>query len=188
MSLIDLQPTYDERRAPRRRRMRFGLMVWLGVGAFLLFAAHANRNVLLVNASPSEPEGLYLRVHDGELRREALVAFLAPPAAFPYADRQMSYLHRTPILKAVGAIPGDVVCASGGELWINGKRRAKIAAIDRNGRALPRWLGCRRLRAGEVFTFSDRVPNSFDSRYFGPIATDFAKPYRPLATVNGIGR
>lgn len=187
MSLIDLQPTYEERRAPGRRRKGKALMVWLGLGALLLFAAHANRNVLLVNLSPSEPEGLYLRVHGGAVRRGALVAFLAPPAAFPYADRQMSYLHRTSILKAVGAMPGDLVCALGGELWINGKRRAGISAVDRNGRALPRWLGCRRLRAGELFAFSDRVPNSFDSRYFGPIAMDVAVPYRPLATVNGIG-
>jgi conjugative transfer signal peptidase TraF len=187
MSLIDLQPTYDERRAPRRSRVRNGLMVWLGVGAFLLFAAHANHNALLVNVSPSEPEGLYLRVHGVKVRRGALVAFLAPAAAFPYADRQMGFLHRTPILKAVGAIAGDYVCASGGELWINGNRRAKIAATDRNGQALPRWLGCRRLAAGEVFAFSDRVPNSFDSRYFGPMAARVTTPYLPLATVNGIG-
>ena len=46
---------------------------------------------------------------------------------------------------------------------------APIATRDRQGRALPRWQGCRRMTQDELFVFSARVPNSFDSRYYGPV-------------------
>ena len=46
---------------------------------------------------------------------------------------------------------------------------------------LPRWNGCRRLHNGEVFVFSDRIPNSFDSRYFGPVnRAEIVGVFRPV--------
>jgi conjugative transfer signal peptidase TraF len=123
----------------------------------------------LVNTTPSEPRGLYLRTSEPPVRGR-LVAFAAPSAAFPYADANLAYLRRVPLLKAVAAGPGDVVCQRGQELLINGAPRGAVAERDRAGRALPQWRGCRRLGAGELFAFADRVPNSFDSRYFGPIS------------------
>ena len=111
----------------------------------------------------------------------ALIAFSAPPAAFPYADDRMSYLRRVPILKHVAAISGDLVCTATGKLEINGRVRAPILHHDRRGAVLPRWEGCRRLGDSEVFVFSDRIPNSFDSRYFGPVnRADVIGVFRPL--------
>jgi type IV secretory pathway protease TraF len=98
-----------------------------------------------------------------------LVAFEAPAAAFPYADGRLGYLRHTTLLKAVAAGAGDEVCTLTGRLRINGRDRAPIASHDGLGVALPHWSGCRRLAANELFVFSDRVPNSFDSRYFGPL-------------------
>ena len=69
----------------------------------------------------------------------------------------------------VAAAQGDLVCARGGVLAINGLPIAPIYARDPRGRALPQWNGCRRLRPAEYFVYSDRIPNSFDSRYFGPV-------------------
>lgn len=126
-------------------------------------AAGVGRPWLLANTTASEPRGLYI----GALAAPAvgrLVAFQAPAAAFPYAGR-------TPILKAVAAGPGDLVCTTSGRLAINGRDRAPIARVDHTGRPLPRWIGCRLLRGDELFVFSDRVPNSLDSRYFGPVST-----------------
>ncbi|MCR5881230.1 S26 family signal peptidase [Phenylobacterium sp. J367] len=139
------------------------------------------RPLLLWNRTASEPEGLYLR-HAEPVSVGALVAFPAPSAAFPYANGHMAYLRRVPILKSVAAVAGDHVCAANDRLEINGRVRAPILRQDRRGAALPRWDGCRRLRDGEVFVFSDRIPNSFDSRYFGPVnRAEIVGVFRPLA-------
>ena len=156
--------------------------------ALLLSAAHQHRGLLRINETPSEPPGVYLRARHDVIRVGSLIAFLAPQPAFPYADRRAAYLHRTPILKAVAAVGGDRVCTAGGMLVINDVRRAAVAVRDSQGFALPHWTACRRLAADELFVFSDRVSNSFDSRYYGPVRLSRAQVYRPLVTVDGIGR
>jgi len=186
--LIAFQPTFASRR--RRRRLRalaVASLAVLGVLSFLALAP-AHRGFVLVNDSPSEPPGLYVRGAGDLIQRGALVAFMAPPSAFPYADQRAGFLHRTPIIKAVAAMAGDHVCTVGGTLVINGVRLAPILARDAHGLALPHWTACRVLAPGEVFVFSGRVPNSFDSRYYGPVRAGLAQPYRPLITTTGIGR
>ena len=104
-------------------------------------------------------------------------------AAFPYADDRMGYLHRVPILKEIGAGEGDIVCVRDGALSINGHWRAPVFARDSRGRALPQWRGCRSLTSGEFFVFSNRIPNSFDSRYYGPVMSgDIVGVFAPVAT------
>jgi conjugative transfer signal peptidase TraF len=188
MSVIQMQPTYGARRAPRRDRAIERVVSVLAIGLPLLALAHASRGVLLVNSTPSEPPGVYVRAARAPVRVGDLIAFLAPPAAFSYADLKMGYLHGTPILKAVAATGGDEVCTRGGELRINGADRAAIVQRDGQGRTLPHWFGCRRLGRDDVFVFSDRVPTSFDSRYFGPVSVESAAIYSPLVTTSGIGR
>jgi conjugative transfer signal peptidase TraF len=141
----------------------------------------AAKPTLLLNRSPSEPPGLYVRA-GRDLGVGSIIAFRTPSAAFPYANLSMAYLHHRPLLKAVAAGPGDRVCTTDGELIINGRAMAPIAKRDRQGRALPRWQGCRRMTQDELFVFSDRVPNSFDSRYYGPVhRTDVLGSYRWVA-------
>jgi conjugative transfer signal peptidase TraF len=143
---------------------------------------------ILINTTPSEPPGLYMKAGTAPARGR-IVAFIAPAGAFPYADRRLSYLHRVPLLKAVAAGPGDLVCTLNGRLEIEGRARAPIAQSDRQGFALPHWSACRRLTADELFVFSDRVPNSFDSRYFGPVnRRAVLGVYAPLALLSSGGR
>ena len=143
---------------------------------------------VLINTTSSEPPGLYLKSALAPARGR-IVAFTAPAAAFPYADRRLSYLHRVPLLKTVAAGPGDLVCTLNGQLEIDGKARAPIAQVDRQGVALPHWSACRRLTADELFVFSHRVPNSFDSRYFGPVhRRAVLGVYAPLAVLTSGGR
>ncbi len=154
-------------------RMRWQRLLPLlagGLGTSLLAVASVGPPQLLINHTPSEPLGPYWHV-TGAPSVGALIAFRAPAAAFPYADGRLSYLRRELMLKAIGAGPGDQVCAVGAILKINGVARAPIADRDGQGARLPRWQACRRLQSGELFVFSDRVPNAFDSRYFGPIAS-----------------
>lgn len=185
--LVYFQPT-----RPRRRRSRLRAAGLVGLACIavsgILALAHEHRALVLVNDSPSEPPGLYVRALGDAIRPGSLVAFPAPAAAFPYADRHSGYLRTTPIIKSVAAVGGDHVCTVGGVLAINGVRRAVIQSHDSRGQTLPRWSGCRALAAGELFVFSDRIPNSFDSRYYGPVLASQAVPYRPLITTAGLGR
>jgi len=173
------------RRACRRRWPGLGLAG--AITALTLLGALAVRPIFLLNTTPSEPLGLYIET-PGAVSAGRLVAFRAPASAFPYADRRLGYLHHTTLLKAVAAGPGDAVCTTAGRLRINGQDRAPIAVGDSLGVTLPRWTGCRRLGANEFFVFSDRVPNSFDSRYFGPIdRSSIVGVYRPVFESRGGG-
>jgi conjugative transfer signal peptidase TraF len=176
---MDLLVTLSLASPPRRPRRAVNALPWLA-GALAAAATVAGLSItaprVLLNTTPSEPVGLYARTALTPAPGR-LVAFLAPQAAFPYADRRLNYLHRVPLLKGVAAGPGDRVCAATDELTINGRPRGVIAERDGEGRALPHWRGCRTLADGELFTLADRVPNSFDSRYFGPI---------PKASVIGV--
>jgi type IV secretory pathway protease TraF len=69
-------------------------------------------------------------------------------------------------VKRVAAVRGDLVCASGPEVSVNGVRVATRLPRDPSGRALPWWQGCRRLSTHEYLLLMD-VPGSFDGRYFG---------------------
>lgn len=164
-------------------RLAVAMAAILAIGAAL--APGMARQVLL-NTTPSEPIGLYART-DLAPQPGRLVAFLAPAAAFPYANRRLGYLRRVPILKMIVAGPGDHICAVAGQVVINAIWRAPIVARDGQGRALPHWRGCRRLADGELFALSDRVPNSFDSRYFGPVsARSVIGVFRPLVLAKGV--
>ena len=139
-----------------------------GVALAALASLASGPPPFLLNDSPSEPLGLYAR-SSASPRPGAIIAFRAPPAAFPYADRRMPYLRSRPLLKAIVATANDVVCTRAGVLRVNGVRFGVVASADGEGRPLPQWRGCRRLAADEVFVFSGRIRNSFDSRYYGPV-------------------
>lgn len=122
------------------------------------------RPLLLWNASPSVPVGLYWVGH-APPRVGDLVVLRLPRAVAALADRR-GYLPRSVYLvKPVVAVGGDRVCRFGARVFI--RRFVAVArATDAAGRPLPTWQGCRTLRAGQVFLVADH-PASFDSRYFG---------------------
>jgi conjugative transfer signal peptidase TraF len=164
----------------RREHAVAALAGVLGLFALVAATAPADRHAVLVNTTPSEPIGLYLRTRLAPTRGR-LIAFPAPATAFPYADRRLSYLHRTLMLKTMAAGSGDQVCTTDGIARVNGKVWGVVATLDHEGRPLPRWRACRRLGSGELFALANRVPNSFDSRYFGPVpAASVIGVYRPL--------
>jgi conjugative transfer signal peptidase TraF len=173
----------------QHRRRRLGSVIaWaiIPCAACAALAAVIPQPSILWNASPSEPTGLYIRAPLAPLRGR-MIAFRAPAPAFPYADERMGYLHRIPILKQIAAGEGDTVCANQGGLTIDGRWRAPVFDRDSRGRPLPHWSGCRLLARGEFFVFSDRIPNSFDSRYFGPVErSQIVGVFQPLATSSSL--
>lgn len=75
------------------------------------------------------------------------------------------------LLKPIAAARDDVVCRHGDGITVNGRDVGKARVRSADGRALPAWSGCQTLAPDQVFVLSGN-PQSFDSRYFGPISTD----------------
>lgn len=134
----------------------------------------------LINESASLPRGVYLRADPAPLRRGMIVALAQPEGARPY----LATLGAPPdmrLLKRVAALPGETACRTGDHIVLPG-RTVTVRDRDSRGGPLSSWRACRRLRAGEVFLLGD-TPASFDSRYFGPVATAAVNgPYQEMLT------
>lgn len=149
----------------------------------VLVAATCLRSpLMLYPLTPSLPEKPYLRTF-GSVEIGKIAAFLMPEAARRY---QVGLGHDVPagflFMKPVIAGPGDHVCNSVSDgLVVKGQWRGATLAHDQGGHPLPVWAGCRVLGERQYFMVSDHVPNSFDSRYFGPVdGADIVGVYRPI--------
>ncbi len=101
---------------------------------------------------------------------ESIVLVPLPTNAAALAAQRGYLPTRVPLLKRVGAVAPQEVCAADHSVRIDGVPVAAVLPADRMGRTLPSWQQCRRLEPGELFLLSVTNPASFDSRYFGPIA------------------
>ena len=147
-----------------------------------LSVTFADRQIV-INISDSMPHGLYVKTNASPTVG-AIVDLVIPPNARRYIQARTGHAGNDwYLLKTIAAGPGDLVDATGPTLFINGQARGPIAQHDGMGRPLPAWHERRRLGPNEFFVFSGRVPNSFDSRYFGPVTRDeIAAVRRPLVT------
>jgi conjugative transfer signal peptidase TraF len=165
--LFDRLTTTD---AAKLRRIAV-VVVLAGGGAFAVWAAVGIR----VNATMSEPIGLYVRTADPDA---PLVEF-CPPEPFALLSRTRGYRPpgncpdgAAPLVKAIVARPGDIVEMSARGIAVNGKLLPNTAprAVDSAGRKLASWpAGTYAVQPGTVWVASIYHPRSFDSRYFGPI-------------------
>ena len=152
------------RRCVARRREVTLALLWLA----LLACARPPGPRLFWNASASVPIGLYVRM-PGPPRVGALALARLPAPYRALADARGYLPAGVPLLKEVAGGDGDRVCRHGPVVTLNGRVRAFARARDWQRRSLPAWRGCRRLRRGEVVLLSP-ARDSFDSRYFGPLA------------------
>jgi len=150
-----------------------------GIAAIgLVAAASATRlDVALYNGTPSMPVGLYLRT-SGAVERGAIVTVRAVDVTPGYAEERNFTDPGDRFLKRVVGVAGDVVCASGAQITLNGAWVAERQARDAAGRALPAWSGCVTLDGDHVFLLGD-APDSFDGRYWGPT---------PIERIEGVWR
>jgi type IV secretory pathway protease TraF len=148
----------------------------LGIAAAL--TAHAPP-LLLYNPSPSVPVGFYWRA-PGAPRIGDLVSVPAAVAAPAYAAER-GFTDRTDrFIKRIAATSGQVVCAKGDRVSIDGARDVHRPSHDTMGRTLPTWSGCRTLAANETFLLGDTA-DSFDGRYWGPVSLRVVDgPWRPV--------
>lgn len=152
----------------RQRHRRLAIAALASLAVIPLAASLLVRPpVLLVwNSSASAPLGLYaVRPPDNVGTGEMVIAWTPEPARSLAAARR--YLpSNVPLVKRVGADVGDRVCAIGPAIRVNGRLVAARREVDREGRPMPWWTGCRQLAAGEYFLLMDSAA-SFDGRYFG---------------------
>jgi type IV secretory pathway protease TraF len=97
-----------------------------------------------------------------------LAAVRLPEPFLTLADARRYLPGGALLIKSVAARPGGIVCRFGLRVSINGRSVARAKINDAIGRPLPRWNGCARLNADHAVLLSTD-PDSFDSRYFGPI-------------------
>ncbi|QXT34394.1 S26 family signal peptidase [Sphingomonas sanguinis] len=164
--LLDWGDTLRAAKARHRRRVRRIGIGAVGVAALLLTVALPPAPRLVWNASASAPIGLYA-VAPGTAAEpgDMVVARLPEPYRRLAATRRYVPLN-VPLVKRVAAVAGDDVCALGHQVFVNGQPVTKRLDVDRAGRSLPHWSGCRRLRGDQRFLLMD-APASFDGRYFG---------------------
>jgi conjugative transfer signal peptidase TraF len=158
-----------QRRRRGRRRPRTVLAFTLfGLGLIGLATLARQAPWLIWNASASAPVGLY-RVLPGNAVRGDLVLVRTPSPVRQLAAERGYLPQNVPLVKRVAALGGDIVCAAGDVISINGRAVAQRLARDRLGRPLPGWTGCQTLDPDDVFLLMENVAGSFDGRYFGPV-------------------
>ena len=140
----------------------------------------ANRQIV-INTSPSVTSGLYLRSTATPAVGQ-IIDFRIPQSARNYIKTRTGQNGEDwYILKPIVAGPGDRVDTTGEWLLINGRQIASMPPTnDTGGLPLPVWRQSRVLGADEFFVFSGRIPNSFDSRCYGPISRSQIESVRKL--------
>ncbi|MBB4096305.1 S26 family signal peptidase [Ochrobactrum pecoris] len=133
------------------------------------------------NASASVPVGLYrivpLYVSEGDQLDVTDLAVVVPPDDLATLLDERGYLPKgVPLLKRVLALGGTEVCRVASTIIAYDMSYGRALERDSQGRSLPTWQGCRILADSEAFFMNWDSPDSFDSRYFGPL---------PITTVIG---
>ncbi len=124
-------------------------------------------DIVLYNGTASMPVGFYLR-SDDPIALGSIVTVEVHQVAHAYAlDRGAGSDFR--LLKRIAATDGNIVCADGDRITIDGEVRAVRSARDSVGRSLPSWSGCVELREGQYLVLGDSA-DSFDGRYFGIVS------------------
>lgn len=156
------------RKLERRRRLRrwtaFATPI---IGAVTLSIALPARPRLVWNATASAPIGLYAVTPGATPRRGDFVIARVPAGVRSLAASRRYIPVNVPLVKHVGGVPGDTICAAGAVVTIDGRPVAIRRSADGAGRTMPWWNGCRSVRPGEVFLLSPGASASFDGRYFG---------------------
>ena len=152
-----------------RSRAALALLAAAGLAslAWATFATPMPR--VVYNASDSVPVGWY-RIGPAQALHVGSVVLVRLPAAPAALAARRGYLPaHIPLLKRIGAMAPQSVCAHDGIVRIDGAPVAATLRVDGMGRQLAAWPQCRRLAHGELFLLSTDDRASFDSRYFGPV-------------------
>jgi conjugative transfer signal peptidase TraF len=141
-----------------------------------------------INHTPSLAPILWrVSPHQGPLQRGDIVSFCPPDNAIIRQARARGYLgpgrclsDTEPLLKRIKALGGDRVSLDDAGVAVNGVRVAGTSVLRTDGRGQPiaqvgpgTWL----IDPDAFWAGSTAHPQSFDSRYFGPV---------PLSSIIGV--
>ncbi len=153
----------------RRTELRYVAMSLIGLG-FVAAGDLRLPPVVIWNASHSVPVGLY-RIADQPVVRGQLALIKLPSDIAVFANARGYLPVSAYLLKPIIGIGGDRVCRLASVVTVNARTITVASVVDREGRHLPRWQGCRVLRDGQIFVLATRA-GSFDGRYFGVLTVD----------------
>ena len=146
---------------------------------------------LRINTTSSLPLGIYVITSDpaaplvefcpeGDFSALSSSRGYRPPGACPDGA--------APLLKPVIANSGDTVTVANEGIRVNGRllRNTAPQRVDTAGRPLRAWpLGVYTVAPATLWVASTYHPNSFDSRYFGPIPVRLIRHRLRSLWVNG---
>ncbi len=121
------------------------------------------------NASASVPIGLYRIVPGNHVDVTDIAVVMPPDDLADFLDERRYLPKGLPLLKRVLALGGTEVCRVGSAIIASDMSFGRARERDNQGRLLPTWQSCRMLADGEAFFMNWDSPDSFDSRYFGPL-------------------
>lgn len=159
----------DALRAAKSRRRRLAVrsaLIGGGIAALVPTIAAPPVPRLVWNASASAPVGLYRVMPGADITRGDMVIARVPERLRALAAARRYLPDTVPLVKRAVAVAGDEICATGSQIFRDGRRVAVRLAVDARDRAMPWWEGCHVLRGRETFLLMD-APGSFDGRYFG---------------------
>jgi conjugative transfer signal peptidase TraF len=176
----------------RNRRFALTTLAVAATGLGLAYVPYAAG--IRVNGTESLPPGIWRVVGaPGIASRGTIVNFCPPDSGPMRAARDRDYLHGglcpgdyETLFKPVVAVAGDSVTVDADGVSVNGHRLPNSVAVGVDGAGQPMpTIAHRRyvVETGTVWVVSSYTPWSFDSRYFGPIATSSIRgEARPLWT------
>lgn len=145
--------------------------------ALIVVPAYSRPDIRFIwNASASVPIGLYRIVPAGRIDVTDLAVVMPPDELAAFLDERRYLPRGLPLIKRVLALGGTEVCRFGADIIAYGASYGQARVRDTRDRPLPVWQGCRTLRDDEAFFMNWDSPDSFDSRYFGPL---------PVSTIVG---
>ena len=128
-----------------------------------------------INTTNSLPKGLYVTTRN----RDAPLVEFCPPGIFSTLSVMRGYRPpgvcadgAAPLLKPVIAKSGDTVILAAEGIQVNGRLVPNTVPqhVDSLGRTLTAWPFGTYAVAPQSIWVASRHPDSFDSRYFGPIS------------------
>jgi len=159
---------------------KFGVVVALSAFGFLAVMAAMWGTGIWVNTTPSFPVGLYQQTEPGINARKGDLVLACLPREKWHREPHWSLRcqdRAKPIIKKIVALPNDRV-----EITVEGIRVNNRTIPNSKILSTPVSTATSGIvPEGMVWLLSDYAPNSYDSRYFGPIPlTAIRAVVRPL--------
>ncbi|VBB08466.1 peptidase s24/s26a/s26b/s26c [Lucifera butyrica] len=123
------------------------------------------------NLTNSVPIGIYKVVPGSTVGIGEYVVFDLPDRIANQIEGRSWYDRNIPLIKRVEGLPGDQFEIRNYGFFINDSYIGPVFQADTAGLPLPQDHGVHTVRPGRFLPVAADIPNSFDGRYYGDVAT-----------------